>query len=211
MKGLLLKDFYMVKKTCRIFLPLSLIFIAISVVGNQNQLFLIYPVFITSTIPVNLLSYDEKSRWNVYSGTLPLEKSQIVDVKYLLMLGLLGVSLALVGLAQLIRMQLTGVVNWVGFFNLMGVLLMLGLISPSLMLPVVFKFGAEKGRLAYYGMLVVLCGLFGALSALRRTGALQAGQEALGPWGIWIGVGLCAALFMASWYLAIRLYEKREL
>lgn len=211
MKGLLLKDFYMAKKTCRIFLPLALIFIAISAMGTQNLMFMLYPILISTIIPVNLLSYDEKSKWNLYSGTLPLERSLLVDVKYLMILILLGLSAVLVGIAQLIRMQVTGLVDWESVFRLLGVLLMLGLLAPSLMLPVVFKYGAEKGRLAYYGILLFLSGLLGALGALSRSRAWQTYQEALRPWGIWLGVGVCAALFMGSWWLAIRFYERREL
>ena len=58
MKGLLLKDFYMAAKYCRACL-------------------------LCGMIPVNLLAYDERSRWLEYSGTLPYTKAQIVSGKYL--------------------------------------------------------------------------------------------------------------------------------
>jgi hypothetical protein len=33
-------------------------------------------------LPVTLLSYDEKEKWHIYSGTFPYSRAQIVSSKY---------------------------------------------------------------------------------------------------------------------------------
>lgn len=83
MKGLLLKDFYMTAKYCRSFLLIVVVFLAVSFFGKDNVFFILYPVLISSMIPVTLMSYDEHDKWNVYSLTLPYTRGQLVSAKYL--------------------------------------------------------------------------------------------------------------------------------
>ncbi|NMP37237.1 MAG: ABC-2 transporter permease [Clostridiales bacterium] len=84
MKGLLLKDFYMIGKYCRSFVLILTVFLVVSCFGNDNTFFIIYPVLIAGMIPVTLISYDEREKWHIYSETLPYTRAQFVSVKYLI-------------------------------------------------------------------------------------------------------------------------------
>ena len=84
MKGLLLKDLYMVVKYCKAYLLIAVVFLAVSLMGSDNLFFIFYPCLLCGMIPVNLLAYDERSRWPQYCGTLPYTKGQIVSGKYLM-------------------------------------------------------------------------------------------------------------------------------
>ena len=83
MKGLLLKDLYMAAKYCRSILLVIVVFLSISFLGEDNLIFGFYPCLFCGMIPASLLSYDERSKWNVYCGTLPYTRAQFVSVKYL--------------------------------------------------------------------------------------------------------------------------------
>lgn len=100
MKGLLLKDWYMMKKYCKAYIAIIVVFIAVFLVSNDNLFFVFYPCMICGMIPVNLLGYDERSHWVQYSGTMPYTKAQLVSGKYLIGL-----------LAQLTILVVTGVVQ----------------------------------------------------------------------------------------------------
>ena len=56
MKGLLLKDFYMSWKYCRIVFLMMLIFLAVSATGDDNMFFMIYPMMVASIVPTTLLT-----------------------------------------------------------------------------------------------------------------------------------------------------------
>ena len=45
MKGLLLKDFYVARKHCKVFVIIMAVFMAISFAGDGDLFFLIYPCF----------------------------------------------------------------------------------------------------------------------------------------------------------------------
>ena len=95
MKGLLLKDFYMARKYCRAYVVIAVVFSLLAVWGNTSFL-LAYPVLLASVIPVNLISYDEKSKWSSFSGVFPYSKQQLVSVKYLMALIFLAFALSLI-------------------------------------------------------------------------------------------------------------------
>ena len=63
MRGLLLKDIYMAAKYCRAYLLLAVVFIPVSFASSENLFMIFYPCLLCGMIPVNLLGYDERSRW----------------------------------------------------------------------------------------------------------------------------------------------------
>lgn len=104
MKGLLLKDWYMMKKYCMAYLLITVVFLAVSCVSD-NIFFTFYPCLLCGMIPINLLSYDERSGWIQYSGALPYTKKQIVSSKYLVGLFSTLAVMAITVVVQAIQMN----------------------------------------------------------------------------------------------------------
>ena len=208
MKGLLLKDWYMMKKYCRAYLLIAVVFIAVSLFSNDNMFFVFYPCLLCGMIPVNLLGYDERSRWMQYSGTLPYTKTQIVSGKYLV--GLLAQITVLVatGVAQAVKMIIAH--NFIpgDFAVLMLLMLIISTLTSSICLPFVFKLGVEKGRTAYYIMIGFVCGASVLASSIIRGQLMSEIQPNLILALIAVvGVGL----YILSWYLSIVFFKKREI
>ena len=207
MKGLLLKDFYMLRKYCKVYLLLALVFVFASLSGTQNLFFIFYPCMVCSMLPANLLAYDEKSRWLQYSETLPYSKKQLVSVKYLIGLILQGSMLILTAIVQAIVMHLDHVFDLRNYLVTMMLLLTMALISSSITLPFMFKWGVERGRISYYLMIALVC--FGSVAIANAT---EKGLLAkINPNGVLIAVCLVSiALYALSWCLSIVFYKKRE-
>ena len=206
MKGLLLKDFYQTVKYCRAYLVLVLVFLAVPLFSEDSMFFLVYPCVFAGMIPVTLLGYDERSRWLQYSETLPYTKAQIVSAKYLIGLAAQVLILVLAVASQAGRMATTGSFSGKELLALMTVLLVVSCVTSSITLPFMFKWGVEKGRIAYNIMIGVGC-----LSGLVAANMLQAGAQMQVNAGL---PALCAAaigIYALSWYLSIRFYQKREI
>lgn len=208
MKGLLLKDLYMMKKYCKAYLLITVVFIAVSFASSENLFFVFYPCLLCGMIPVNLLGYDERSRWLQYSETMPYTKSQIVSGKYLIGLGTQVAVLLITGIAQAIRMSVSGAFVLGEYLVLMMLLLIMTLLASSITLPFMFKLGVEKGRMAYYIMIGVVCA-----GSIISSNLLLAGIQTemklnrILPIICLFGIGIYAL----SWYLSIVFYKKREL
>jgi hypothetical protein len=208
MKGLLLKDWYMMKKYCRAYLVIAAVFMAVSVVSDDNMFFVFYPCLLCGMIPVNLLGYDERSRWIQYSATLPYTKTQIVSAKYLIGLLSQAAMLTVTGIAQGVKMRINGNFSASDFTVLMLLLLTVATITSSISLPFVFKLGVEKGRTAYYVMIGFVCGA-SALASRLFSGQLQAEIQPNAFLAILAIAGVC--IYIASWYLSVVFYKKREI
>ena len=208
MKGLLLKDWYMMKKYCRAYLLIAVVFIAVSLFSNDNMFFVFYPCLLCGMIPVNLLAFDERSRWMQYSGTLPYTKTQIVSGKYLI--GLLAQLAVLVatGVGQAVKMSVAGGFVFGDFAVLMLLMLIVSTLTSSICLPFVFKLGVEKGRTAYYIMIGFVCGASVLASSILRRQLISEIKPNL-ILALVAVVGIC--VYILSWYLSIVFFKKREI
>ena len=208
MKGLLLKDWYMMKMYCKSYHFIAVVFVALSLVSNGNMFFVFYPCLLCGMIPVNLLGYDERSRWMQYSGTMPYTKAQIVSGKYLI--GLLAqlTILLVMGVAQAVKMMIADDFVFGEFAVLMLLMLIVSTLTSSIPLPFVFKLGVEKGRTAYYVMIGFICGASVLASSLFRG---QLGIEIKPNLVLAILAVVGIGIYIFSWYMSIIFYKKREI
>ena len=208
MKGLLLKDFYMAIKYCRAYLLIAAVFTVVSFFDRSNLFFVFYPCMLCGIIPVNLLAYDERSRWISYSETMPYTKAQIVSGKYLIGLLAQGAMLLITGISQAVQMGLEGGFVLKEYLVMMLIILILSLLSSSISLPFIFKLGVEKGRMAYYIMIGVICGGSLVLSnVLTKVGENPIEMNGILLILLAIGIGIYAL----SWYLSVIFFQKREI
>lgn len=204
MKGLLRKDLYMLWCYCRTFLILIPLFLAASYFQPDNFFFSFYPSIIISILPVTLMSYEERCKWNVFCQTLPIPRRQVVFEKYVLSaMGTSIISVLSAGIQYMIFRQ-SKPFHYEGYQATVAGMICIGLIAPSVLFPIVFKLGTEKGRLAYYFVLGGACAIGGFLSAFSENICLpQLSALAI--------VLISIVLFAASSLLSIKFYEKREL
>lgn len=208
MKGLLLKDWYMMKKYCRYYLFCAVGFTILSVMSAGNMFFIFYPCLLCGMIPVNLIGYDERSRWMQYSGTMPYTKAQIVSGKYLIGLFSQLVILLLMGAAHAVKMMIAGDFVPGEFAVLMLLMLIVSTLSSSISLPFIFKLGVEKGRTAYYMMVGFVCAASFIVSNLFKG---QLGTEIKPNLVLAILAVVGIGIYIFSWYMSIVFYKKREI
>lgn len=206
MQGLLLKDWYMIKKYCRAYLLLTVIFTVVSFFGEDNFFLIFYPCLLCGVIPVNLIAYDENSRWTQYSEALPYTRAQIVSSKYLIGIFIQLAVMILTVIAQSVRMNMAGNFSLSELLMIALTMLSIAGLSSAICLPFIFKMGVEKGRTAYYVMIGIVCA--GAVSASMVFGEQAEAQIDL---PIAIIAVISVAIYALSWYLSIQFYKKREL
>ena len=204
MKGLLRKDLFMILKYGRTLLIMCVIFLAMSIVAEENFFFIVYPVLLGGVLPVTLLSYDERFGWNRYCDALPITRKQVVDERYLMSLLSFLALYVLTLLVQAIVLLPKG--RSEGLLELAGLLPCLGLIAPALMLPITLRWGVEKGRIIYY----FIIGLIVAAGLIFANDFAGPGR-AIGRWGAAAVLLVSVIFFAGSWLLSVKLYEKREL
>lgn len=202
MKGLIRKDLYMMKTYFRISWLVVVLFLFVGAVNGKATFYHAYSCMMGGIMPISILSYDEKERWMDYADTLPLSARAIVRSKYLL--GLIF-SLAVTVLAT-VSYAVNCIKNLGGDLSAVpakaAVFLFLSLLPAILLMPVLFKFGVEKGRILYYL-------LFGALFFfLALTGITDsiAPDLSLSPFVL---LAAAAVLWVVSLLISQAVYPKR--
>lgn len=201
MKGLMKKECLMLWRASRPFGLICVVFIAMSAISQDNIIFLFMPIMISGLLPSTLLSYDEHCKWQEFSGALPVSRAQLVSAKYLLGLGCMTVILVITVVVHLIVRRYPAEM----LFEMLGGVFGLSLFISAVSLPMMFKFGVEKGRLWYYATLVLIGGASGASAGV----ATDFFNEGL-PSYIWLIFVFGVVINALSWLLAIRFYQKRE-
>lgn len=215
MRGLLLKDWYIALKTCRLQLGVIVIMTVLSLFLDVGMAYLIYPILFAGMIPVYIQSVEEKYDWPRYAQALPVSRRQIVSEKYIATLLCVAGTILFMFLAWAIRAAAAGSAL-AEDFTLAGLLLCVGLLFPLVNLPAMFKLGVEKGRV----LSVVTIGALIAILFVAEYAAGDAPYEGapyamglISRFGPVIPPAVLAvlALFFLSWLLAVKLYEAREL
>lgn len=198
MKGLLYKDLLSLRQ----FRAMALIIVAgvlSSFYSGQVDMVATLCIILTATIPISLLGLEEKARWNTVALTLPVSRPVLAGEKYLFGLGTLltGTGLA-IGLGM-------AVIPGAGYetVTLCAALFCFGIIIQSVMLPLVFRFGIEKGQLFTMGLLFLLAA---GLVVLVGNGWL-----ALSGTLLWVLPIAAAIVWGLSLFLSVQLIKGLDL
>lgn len=151
MKSLILKDLYNIGHNAKSMLFILVVFLAVFIPSSGVEGYIFVCAVMCSMMIVTTFSFDDASNWTRYAMITPVSKKDLVAGKFIvlaifcaigslfgLVMGLFGglilkkVSLDLAGLGGLLFLAL---VAWVISF-----------ILGSMSIPLVFKYGAEKGR-----------------------------------------------------------------
>lgn len=208
MKGLILKDFYTSIKELRSYFVILALFIAVSFISEGMYFFAIYPCLICGMFPQSLMSFDERSKWENYCGTLPINKSDVVSSKYIFTMILILITTGVSAVAQAVRFFITETYTGNTYMFTVLSIFVLSCITVAIQLPFVFKYGAEKGRIGYYVMVIVAS--FGSVLSGNLLNENHEIEQSNGM--IWIVLCVVAIAFYAlSCLLSIRFYNKREI
>lgn len=209
MKGLLLKDAYMAAKYCRAYLLIVAVFLIAAPFSGDNLFLMMYPCILASMVPVNLLAYDAQSKWEQYAGTLPCSRAQLVSAKYLIGLFASCGVLVLIALVQGIRMAV-GSIPVQALGSLMAMSMISSFVVPAITLPLIFRFGPEKGRILYMVVVGIACGI-SAVVSITQSPTLFSREISTELPVLGLICLAAAVVYGASWYLSILFYKMREL
>lgn len=222
MKGLLVKDIHMLLQQKNILMMILLLSVLLNF-SMENTFVVGYLTFVGSFFVISSISYDEYENGFSFLFTLPIRRNTYVRSKYIfavlacLLFWLTGCLITLVyclAKNQFGRMQ--------GGMMEACIYLPLILIFLAVMLPILLKFGSEKGRIV---MVVVFCAciLIGYLVDSMVTGQVavyletfmqKLDQLLVQPGGRWILAGVIGAgtvMILGISYLAsIAVMRRKE-
>ncbi len=177
MKGLIIKDMSVLIKKMKFFFLILIVFSAI-----PDGSFLGFAVMYSALLPITAAAYDEQSKWNELAAMMPYSVFELTFSKYLL-----GYAFAFACAAgTFIIHSFVAAFTHTGTTNMALELTVYGgiaLIIVALNIPLIFRLGTEKGRLAFIVLTVAIAGMCaGNIDRLRTLFAsIDAGSMAFLP------------------------------
>lgn len=146
MTGLIKKDLFLMKSNLKLILIIFVVFTISSINQESNNLYFM-PALVSTMLFMSTFSYDEYNKWNTYATALPSGREKIVIAKYLVTLLLNIVVFIITIVLSLIVGKIEGNLNVEEVFQTIAGILVATIIIQSIIYPLIYKFGVEKGRI----------------------------------------------------------------
>ncbi len=208
MKGLLLKDLYGIKASGKAYLSSVLIFVVLSFALRNVAYMGAMITILMGSLPLNILTGDEACVWARYAMTMPVKRSQLVTVKYLLLC--LIVPLAIAAIMAVGAVFHTSLIESVIIALACGAI---SLFSMSFSLMCCFWLGTEKARiLTVVSYMLPMFLVYGVYFLFQRgeiaLADVTAEQLAAAAVLCLVAAAVFAILF---WRISCRIINKRDL
>lgn len=201
MLGLLVKDIKLLVGQKQFFFAIILISCVFLVMGEDPMFLVSYCTMIFAFFTISTMSYDEFNHGLLFLFTLPISRRVYVLEKYLFGLGIGGFVWLVTtiiggsyGMASATEFVMT---DWV--VGAISVLFVLSLFL-CVVLPLQFKFGAEKGRTALF---VFMAAVFASFTAFMKIEGLADMLDSKILWLQSLGSFACGLIAVAFWLVAV--------
>lgn len=210
MKGLLLKDMYELIKQCKFIFLFCVVYVFLSYT-ESGYFFLAFSIIFFSLLPTTIMALDERSKWESYAITMPYTRKEMVLSKYILSLGGVIFMSVLYELVNIIIYFINSsyAMSIVDSFNIILPFCLMAIIISSINLPINFKFGAEKGRLGTIFICVII-GVIGGGLFSQSSGSIELINYFMNI-PSFVYLTLIAVLWVVSYFVSVKIYEKRAL
>lgn len=219
MRGLLVKDFKLLKQQGKIIT--FLVFICIFMLGQMQETSFVvgYITSICVVISLSTISYDEFDNGNTFLFSLPITREEYVREKYALSFLVNGGVWLLSSIAAI----LVNMVRVDGFIlsdEIMGAILVLAacMVLVAVMIPIQLKFGSEKSKVIIFASIgiIAVAGYF-TMFLLEKTSSmidiswLLGKLMEIGKGGLTgLAVGIGVVLLVLSMRVSQNIMKKKE-
>ena len=202
MKGLILKDILNLKRHSKYYMILMGFYFILGVASEDFVMFGSMIIVFSAILPITAISYDEKNNWDSYALTMPIARTDLIISRYIL--GMIFLTLSF-----LITVILTIAFGSGAFKESILeslAILAVGIILMSVIFPVIFKYGVEKGR---NFMMMVLLAPTGAIILFSKLGFTLPDIEA-GKMLLYSLPAVTLTVLTASILISVSIYKKKE-
>lgn len=208
MLGLIKKDFLIVKGNSKIIIIMLFIFFIMALQGQFDLSFL--PPFISTTMFMSTFSYDEYNKWDAYAITLPNGRKNVVKSKYIACL----ILILLAAIVTILLNCLVGVIrnnlDLDKFIPTFARSIFAIVLIESIMYPLIFKFGMEKGRIWLFVLSFAIIGIIGLFSKVIKIDIPTSIISLFDNYWFVIIPIVIIIMLLISYKISEKIYSKKE-
>ena len=214
MTGLLIKDWKLLKSQGKFFLTVVLFAVIIIFMNSweYTSFATSYMTFLITMFTLSTFSYDEAGQGMCFLLSLPVSRKSFVREKYLFGVLLAGTTWILsIAIRFLFLLIQSPTEFWFHFVGTEPIFLAVVFIFLGYSLPLMFQFGAEKGRMVSFA---ILFGIFALIVIFGFLHTMTAAAENLANASMGI-LNVAAVIFsvlflIGSYFISLKIIEKKE-
>lgn len=199
MKCLIIKDFLILRGQLKTLLLVAAIWFVISFINGSGLFFMALSVVFSMLLPMNTITSDEKSGFERFAAAMPLPRGALALSRYVVgaacsaLMSLAGIAAAIIIGDDPRETLISAALCFCSALCMLGV-----------MLPLAYRLGVEKARIA---MTVAFVVLFLAAALVASELGMEPGEG-----GAALAVLPLAAIVIlaASMSVSLRIYAKKE-
>lgn len=215
MKGLLIKDILNMKNYMKQLVLVLIFFIAYGIFLKNGTFVGTMITLMLSMQVITTMSYDEYAKWDKYALTMNINRKDIIISKYIfftisIIIGIVVGITTSIAINQIAKLD-TG----------MNEIIVTSIVLPcvfailfSIIIPVVFKTGVEKGRIVMMLILFIPAILVGAIVKISEKANITmlslSNLEILMKFGVLGLVLLTILAVFISYKVSLSIYNKKE-
>ncbi len=218
-KGLIIKDLLNLSKYKFSIIVIFIVFILCFI--KEPMIIPIMVLAMIGMIGMSTFNYDETSNSNNYLLSLPTSKKQIVLAKYIFLIGLIVLgallSFIIIYLASYILVHFNYVEEVINYKDLINPILCGGfsiLLVIAIQIPSVYKWGAEKGRIQMFILIIIVIGLVLGLFYLVTKNNINVNYSDIKnfiiTWGPYLLGLFLIVIYFISYKLSLKIYLNKE-
>ncbi len=209
MWGLVLKDLFSMRKYLKSLAIAVGILLIMGLCMGEAAFVAGVGGMLSAIVTIVGFSYDESCHWDAYGMTLPVTRRQYIAAKYLMALLMFGVStLTGMGMTALVEL-VSGSVLWADVWGSGLGAFLVGPLAFSVLSPCICLLGVERSRLVMMAVFLLPTGLIMLWG--RQGGKIPPLSPVLRQALPWLAVLALVVLFVGSYLLSCRIYEKKDL
>lgn len=219
MKGLLVKDFCLLRELKKMILIVVFVSVVFTATKTDTAFLTGYIVILSAMIAGMTISYDEMNGGLAFLMTLPVTRKQYVAEKYLAGLLILAAGVLYAAVMAMVQKLVNAEsISWKETILTIAICAVVGVIMLSFSIPADLKFGAEKGRIMLiFGFMLTFFVIFFGLRFLEshdpeRMDALMhcVNHVLAGTWIYPVCLFAGVLVLLISLILSCRILEKKE-
>lgn len=218
MKGLLIKDFKILKAQRTFFIMILLVAVLMTLFSYDGGFMISFLSLILSIFVVSTISYDEFDNGHAFLFTLPISRKGYAIEKYVfgVLLGIGGWLFSSLFALAAAALNIEGTTGIEEVIAVSLTILPLIFAMQAIMIPFSLKYGSEKGRLALFAVLgavfVIVIALVKAMQAMGfDASAFENALPAVDFSLIMLGISvLVFALWLLSLKISVAIMKKKE-
>ncbi|MBC3516068.1 ABC-2 transporter permease [Neobittarella massiliensis] len=209
MKGLILKDIYIFGSNIKLYIIYFAFFGVFSFFSDASFFYGIVMMMLT-LLSITAASYDDMAHWPRFAVSMPLSRGQIVTARYLFMFIMTGSAAVLLSIFNVVFSFFKTGISLIEGFAVIGATGSVGLLAGFVILPILYKMGAERARIL---MILVMMVPYAALMLANALGVKLPAWLMHMPPAVYVALVLALLVGggLISFGVSRNIFEKKDL